>query len=55
VVSAKLDVRIADGETGACEELPVTLEPGDGPLLAEPPRQWAEQVLAPKPCAVPER
>lgn len=51
MVAAELDARIAAGETCACEELPVILEPGNDPFFDETSRQWAERVLTPRPAA----
>jgi hypothetical protein len=55
LVSAKLDARIANSETCACEELPVVLEPEDDPFFDETSQQWAEWVLTPKPAAARKR
>jgi hypothetical protein len=55
MVSAKLDARIANGETCVCEELPVILDPEDDPFFNETPRQWAERVLTPKSAVARKR
>ena len=48
LVSAKLDGRIAAGETCACEELPVILGPEDDPFFDEAATRWAERALTPR-------